>query len=99
MGHFLLEDAGARYAGKDNTSLSWQPGQVLVRTTVAYRPASPPLWVAREVKIARALCGEKVGASRGLSVMDTVRRVPDRDKGLIGGRSLHRQPCPVSRRD
>jgi hypothetical protein len=27
--------------------------------------------------------------------MDTVRRVPDRDQGLTGMRSLHRQPCPA----
>ena len=35
--------------------------QVLVSATVARRPASPPLRVAREVKIARALWGERAG--------------------------------------
>jgi hypothetical protein len=33
----------------------------MVGATVACRPASPPLRVAREVKIARALCGERAG--------------------------------------
>jgi len=41
--------------------------------------------------------GRGRAASRGLSVIGTVRRAPDRDKGLTGIRSLHRKPCPAKR--